>query len=465
MKGLYLSAAHKSSGKTTVMLGICAALRRREVRIAPFKKGPDYIDPAWLGFAAGEACYNLDFYTSSRDEIVSLFRQKTEGHDIAIIEGNKGLYDGMDLEGSDSNAALAKMLGLPVVLVIDTMGMTRGIAPLLLGYQQFDPAVRIAGVILNRVAGPRHEGKLIESVERHTDIPVIGSIPRFRHEVIEERHLGLIPAHEQNDAARTVDRLADVVGSHVDLERLLSLGADLGAMSAVRGNRRSPADSPAASSSLRIGIARDEAFGFYYADDLEQFERLGAELISIDMIRDQTLPPLDGLFIGGGFPETAMERLSANTAMRASVRRAIEAGLPCYAECGGLMYLSRSIAWRGRELEMVGVVPGRVTMSARPHGRGYIQLEETSAMPWPGAPAGEVVAGHEFHYSELQGLPADARFAYRVRRGTGIRDGMDGFVYRNLLASYAHLRDKAQNHWVARFLQFASAVKAASQRP
>jgi len=465
MKGLYLSAAHKSSGKTTVMLGICAALQRREVRIAPFKKGPDYIDPAWLGFAAGEACYNLDFYTSSRDEIVSLFRQKTEGHDVAIIEGNKGLYDGMDLEGSDSNAALAKMLGLPVVLVIDTMGMTRGIAPLLLGYQQFDPAVRIAGVILNRVAGPRHEGKLIESVERHTDIPVIGSIPRFRHEVIEERHLGLIPAHEQNDAARTVDRLADVVGSHVDLERLLSLGADLGAKPAVRGNRWSPADSPAASSSLRIGIARDEAFGFYYADDLEQFERLGAELISIDMIRDQALPPLDGLFIGGGFPETAMERLSANTAMRASVRRVIEAGLPCYAECGGLMYLSRSIAWRGRELEMVGVVPGRVTMSARPHGRGYIQLEEASAMPWPGAPAGEVVAGHEFHYSELQGLPADARFAYRVRRGTGIRDGMDGFVYRNLLASYAHLRDKAQNHWVARFLQFASAVKAASQRP
>ncbi len=421
--------------------------------MVPFKKGPDYIDPAWLSYAAGQSCYNLDFYTSTRDEIKSLFLDRSKGADIAIVEGNKGLYDGMDVEGSDSNAALAKMLGLPVVLVIDTMGMTRGIAPLLMGYEHFDAEVNIAGVILNRVAGPRHEGKLIESVERHTAIEVVGSIPRFRGEMIQERHLGLVPAHEDQRAAETVSRLADVVDAHVDLDRLIEIAssAQIPRMDGVVENAGGrPADG------LRIGIARDEAFGFYYADDLDKFSALGAELVWIDMIRDSELPPLDGLFIGGGFPETAMSKLAANSSMLTSVRQAIERGLPCYAECGGLMYLSRSIEWNDRREKMVGVIPGDINMSSRPHGRGYIQLEETEDMPWPGKPEAEVIAGHEFHYSELQGLPDDARFAYRVRRGTGIRDGKDGYVYKNLLASYAHLRDMVQNRWVERFLAFVA---------
>ncbi len=457
MSALYISAAHKSSGKTTVMLGICRALSRRGIALRAFKKGPDYIDPAWLGKAAGRGCYNLDFYTSSRREIVSLFQSKSVGLDLSLIEGNKGLYDGMDVNGSDSNAALAKLLGTPVVLVIDTMGMTRGIAPLLIGYRDFDPDVRIAGVILNRVGGPRHEAKLVESVERFTDIPVLGAVPRFRDGIIEERHLGLIPAHEDEQAGNTLDRLADIVAEHVDLDRLLALAEGAKVTGGdVTEQRESTTTFP---SSLRIGVARDEAFGFYYTDDLEAFRAAGAEIVWINMVEDPLLPDIDGLFIGGGFPETAMHKLSANRSMRESVRKAIEAGLPCYAECGGLMYLAKSIEWQGDLVEMVGVIPGTISMSSRPHGRGYIRLRETEFAPWPRGVHGKVIAGHEFHYSQLEGLPANASFAYDVLRGSGIREGKDGFVYKNLLASYAHLRDSGQHHWVSRFLDFVASIK------
>ena len=460
MPGIYISAAHKSSGKTTVMLGVVRALHDKGLAVSPFKKGPDYIDPAWAARAAGRPCYNLDFYTSTEAEIRALFSSRNSGADIAVIEGNKGLYDGMDVNGSDSNAALAKLLDVPVVLVIDTMGMTRGIAPLLIGYQHFDTEVRIGGIILNRVGGPRHEAKLIESVEQYTDIPVLGAIPRFRGEMIEERHLGLVPAQEDRAADETIARLANTVRDHVDLDRVIALARTAGSPNpsvTATAPEVLPLDRP-----LRIGIARDEAFGFYYADDLERFLGHGVELVWLDMIRDPALPDLDGLFIGGGFPETAMKALSENVSMRDSVRRAIESGLPTYAECGGLMYLSRSISWNGAEAEMVGVIPGRVTMSPRPHGRGYIQLRETSASPWPGREEGKAIAGHEFHYSELQDLPPDVTFAYEVLRGTGIANGHDGFVYKNLLASYAHLRDAEQNHWVDRFLSFV-AQRGASQ--
>jgi len=454
MPGIYISAAHKSSGKTTVMLGLVRALHDKGLAVRPFKKGPDYIDPAWAARAAGRSCYNLDFYTSTEAEIRALFSSSSSGADIAVIEGNKGLYDGMDVNGSDSNAALAKLLDVPVVLVIDTMGMTRGIAPLLIGYQHFDTEVRIGGIILNRVGGPRHEAKLIESIEQYTDIPVLGAIPRFRGNMIEERHLGLVPAQEDRAADETIARLANTVRDHVDLDRVIALAQTAGSpnsLETVTAPEVLALDRP-----LRIGIARDEAFGFYYADDLERFLAHGVELVWLDMIRDRALPDLDGLFIGGGFPETAMKALSENVSMRDSVRRAIENGLPTYAECGGLMYLSRSISWNGATAEMVGVIPGHVTMSQRPHGRGYIQLRETSASPWPGREEGRAIAGHEFHYSELQNLPPDVTFAYKVLRGTGIANGHDGFVYKNLLASYAHLRDAEQNHWVDRFLTFVA---------
>ncbi|MFP5505635.1 MAG: cobyrinic acid a,c-diamide synthase, partial [Gammaproteobacteria bacterium] len=212
---------------------------------------------------------------------------------------------------------------------------------------------------------------------------------------------------------------------------------------------------------VRIGIARDEAFGFYYPDDLAALDRAGAELVPIDTLSDTRLPDIDGLFIGGGFPETCMERLEANAGLRAAIRDAIEAGLPTYAECGGLMYLARSLIWHDRQAEMVGVIPGDIRMHERPQGRGYVRLEETAAMPWPAVAAapGEIGA-HEFHYSGLSGLPADARFAYKVLRGTGIDGRHDGFIHKNLLACYTHQRDTRRHRWAARFVAFVRAHKA-----
>ena len=452
-----VSAAHKSSGKTTVSLGLARALRRRGEAVHAFKKGPDYIDPIWLARATGQPCYNLDFFTSAPEEIRATFRRGSAGAGVALVEGNKGLFDGMDLHGSDSNAALARLLDLPVVLVVDAQGITRGVAPLLLGYRQFDPALRFAGVILNKVAGPRHEAKLIESIEHHTDFRVLGAVRRFDGARIVEAHLGLVPANEDERAEEKIERLADLVAGQVDLDALLAATQAPARPAATAG--------PAATDigrGLRIGIARDAAFGFYYADDLDAFAAAGAELVFFDTLADQVFPPVDALFIGGGFPERHLAALAGNAALRGAIRAAIEAGLPCYAECGGLMYLSEAIEWRGASHPMVGVIPARAVMHERPQGRGYVQLEELPEAPWPPAEGmGDPgpLRAHEFHYSRLEGLPAGARFAYRVRRGAGIGGGRDGYLHRNLLANYAHLRHTADHPWVHRFLAFVRQVR------
>ena len=451
----YISAAHKSSGKTTLSLGLAAALSRQGLKVQTFKKGPDYIDPMWLREASGHPCYNLDFNTMQPDEIRALVSRHLQEADIGLIEGNKGLFDGMALDLSNSNAAVARLLETPVILVIDAQGMTRGIAPLLLGYQQFDPHLRIGGVILNKVAGSRHEAKLRETVEHYTDIPVIGAVQRNPELRIDERHLGLVPSNEATGARALIDRIATLIGEQVELSLLRDIAATAPALPAA-----STATATDNRADVRIGIARDAAFGFYYPDDLEALERAGATLVPIDTLADTALPTIDGLFIGGGFPESCMERLEANAALRHAIRDAIEAGLPTYAECGGLMYLTRSLRWQNRRAEMVGVIPADTVMHTRPQGRGYIVLEEQSPHPWGGAAAAGTIAAHEFHYSRLENFPAGkSRFAYRVVRGSGIDGRHDGYIHRNLLACYAHLRDTAQYHWAARFVDFVRRTK------
>ncbi len=457
MGHVLISAAHKSSGKTTLCIGLCAAFAARGRTVFPFKKGPDYIDPLWLSRAAGRSCHNLDFNTMTDEEIFAAAGGVGDG--LGVIEGNKGLYDGLDLEGANSNAALAKLLGAPVILVIDARGMTRGIAPLILGYQAFDPEVRIAGVILNRLGGSRHEAKLRAVIEHYTDVPVMGAVHRAPELEIDERHLGLVPANEAGDAPTRIAGIRDAVAVQVDLDAVASIASHgralprpLGAAPVAASGRR-----------VRIGIARDEAFGFYYPNDLEALARAGARLIPVDTLKDAHLPALDGMLIGGGFPEMRMAALEANTALRHAIREAIEAGLPVYAECGGLMYLARSLHWRGERREMVGALPADVVMHERPQGRGYVRLRETGAGPWAGA--GEIAA-HEFHYSTLENLTGPVTYAYRVLRGNGVDGKHDGIVYRNTLASYAHLRDTAQNRWAARFVEFVRApAGAARDRP
>lgn len=451
MNRLFISAAHKSSGKTTVCIGLCAALRARGHVVQPFKKGPDYIDPLWLTLAAGRPCYSLDAYLMGEAEIREELARRSRDADVVLIEGNKGLYDGLDLDGGNSNAALAALIDSPVVLVIDARGMTRGIAPLILGYQAFDRDVRIAGVILNQLGGARHESKLRAVIEHYTDVPVLGAIQRDERMAIAERHLGLIPSNEAPAAGAQVDMIAAHVSAQVDIDRMLAVAGQATPLP-VPGQAYASAREP----SVRIGIARDAAFGFYYPGDLEALRAAGAELVAFDALRDRRLPPVDGLFIGGGFPETHMEALAANTELRAEVRSAIGAGLPAYAECGGLMYLARGIEWNGRRAEMVGAIPADIVMRPRPVGRGYVHLRETGRGLWP-RPPGQcppIVRAHEFHHSSVENLPSQVEFAYEVERGHGIDGQHDGIVLKNLLASYSHLRDVAGDHWTARFVDF-----------
>jgi cobyrinic acid a,c-diamide synthase len=458
MSQIFISAAHKSSGKTTVTLGLCAALRRRGLEVQPFKKGPDYIDPMWLGLAAGRPCHNLDYYTMGEDEITDTVGFYSQGADISIIEGNKGLYDGLDLDGSNSNAALAKLLGSPVVLVLDARGMTRGIAPIILGYQGFDPDILIAGVILNQLGGSRHESKLRAVIEHYTSVPVLGAVARNPELEIPERHLGLIPSNEQGDADRQIEHIGRAVAEQVNLDTLIELAESSATPSAPP---RSPFYIRPVGQTLRIGIARDEAFGFYYPGDLEAMQQAGAKLIPVDMLHDHELPDIDGLFIGGGFPESCMEQLQSNRKLRYDIRQAIEAGLPTYAECGGLMYLARSLRWKDNSCEMVGVIPGDVVMYTRPRGRGYVRLKVTSGRPWPHtAETGGEIAAHEFHYSALENLEAPEAYAFEVLRGTGINSRHDGYVYKNLLACYSHQRTTRTNRWTEHFLNFVSNCKS-----
>ena len=324
---VYLAAAHKSSGKTTVAIGLCAALKGRGLIVQPYKKGPDYIDPLWLSEASGRPCYNLDFHTMSVAEITDCFTQAASGADIAVIEGNKGLYDGVALDGSNSNAALVHQLGTPVVLVIDAKGITRGLAPLLIGYRQFDPSIQIAGVILNRVGGARHEAKLRAVVETYTDVRVLGAVWDSPALAMTERHLGLVPSGEHEGAAALIANLASAINDHVDVDAISVLGTELPPLPIW------PAKAPVRRD-VRIGIARDRAFSFYYPGDLEAMRSAGAEIVAFDALNDTQLPDIDGLFIGGGFPETQAQALSANTAMRSAIKAAIEDGLPTYAECG-----------------------------------------------------------------------------------------------------------------------------------
>ena len=458
MNRLLISAAHKSSGKTTISIGLCKALLDQGDIVQPYKKGPDYIDPMWLGRAAQRPCYNLDFYTMQPEEILATLHHYSASADISLIEGNKGLYDGLDLEGSNSNAALARLSHTPVILVIDVQGMTRGIAPLVLGYQAFEPELHIAGVILNQVRGQRHESKLRAVLEHYTDVPVLGAVYHDKSMAIVERHLGLVPSNESQGADERIAHIGHLVSQQVDLDGLRKIAAASPTMPESRFSLQHTTHSP----DVRIAIARDAAFGFYYPDDLEALQTAGAELVPFNALHDPDLPECDGLFIGGGFPETHMTQLEANQSLRQAIKTAIEAGLPTYAECGGLMYLARQLTWNDKSCEMVGVIQGDIRMHSRPQGRGYIQLQESPHHPWPGdfASSDALLPGHEFHYSVLENLPANQQFAYYVRRGTGIDGQHDGLIHKNLLASYAHLRDTSRHHWAARFISFVRACKA-----
>ncbi len=442
---LLLTALRGGAGKTTLTLGLLAAWRARGRVVVPFKKGPDYIDPAWHALAAGSPSHNLDPFLMAGDQIVQLVARHAQAADCLLIEGNRGLYDGLDAEGTYSTAELAKLLRVPVVLVVDCTMTTRTAAALVLGCQHFDPQVPLRGVILNQVARPRHEAILKSSIERYCGLPVLGALPRLKCAVFPERHMGLVPPQEHAASVRAVTTARDLAEKYLDLDGLWEVACQAPPLPSASPGRE---EATVPEEPVAIGVIRDSAFQFYYTANLEALEAAGARLVMLNALDDTGLPPdLDGLYIGGGFPETHAQALSENAGFREAVRRAAHAGLPIYAECGGLMYLGAAIRSLEEErFPMVGVFPFDFVMGRKPQGHGYTVLEVGQDNPY--FRRGTVLKGHEFHYSRIHPEPGpEVPMAFRVIRGAGIGGHRDGLLHRNVLATYTHLHALGAPEW------------------
>lgn len=426
-----VAGTHSGAGKTTVMLGLLAALRRRGLTVQPFKVGPDFIDPLHHGRATGRRSRNLDGWMLTPEINRSIFARHTADADAAVLEGVMGLYDGSDGRSDrGSTAEMARLLDLPVVLVIDAAAMARSAAALIHGFVDFDRRVRFAGVILNRVGGERHADMIRDAVG--DAIPVLGALPGVSDLTVPERHLGLHLPHEANPVY--IERAADLIERHVDLDRLLRESR----VARPRGEPR-PLPGPA---SVRIGVARDEAFCFYYEDNLELLAEAGAELVEFSPLREPPPSDLDGIYLGGGYPELHAARLASNEGTKASIRELAAAGTPIYAECGGMMYLAEHLHLDAQSHAMCAVLPLSTRMPARLH-LGYMDVTTTGGL----FGAGQTVRGHVYHHSDLDG-PAEAACTYRVLTSRG-EASREGYALGNVLGSYIHLHF-ASNPAVAR---------------
>jgi cobyrinic acid a,c-diamide synthase len=435
------------SGKTLISVGLLLAAREAGMPVRAFKKGPDYIDAAWLTWASRHPARNLDTYLMGFQRAASSFLWHAVPGGFNLVEGNRGLYDGSDARGTHSTAELAKTLQAPVVLVLNATKVTRTAAAYVLGCQRLDPEVRIAAVVLNRVAGPRHESVLREAIESACGIPVLGALPKVPTDtLLPGRHLGLVTPEEHPHLSELTHNLLELIGDRLDLDRLLSLSRQASlseqAMAPPPGAQAELPDG----GGLKIAYLRDSAFTFYYPENLEVLEAAGATLAPISALTATTLPQhLDALYIGGGFPETHGASLSANRSLLGAIGAAARNGLPIYAECGGLMLLSRAIHWEGRSYAMAGVLPFEVEVCSVPQGHGYARL--TVDRPNPFFPPGLSLRGHEFHYSKILGKGDVPPTACAVERGTGCYEGRDGVVVGNVWASYTHLHALAAPEW------------------
>lgn len=437
MRSLLISGDRSGAGKTSVTLAI-AGLLAQESAVQTYKVAMDYIDTSYLAGVTGRPSYNLDTFVQTPEETAGLFCYGSEGAEYGIVEGVRGLYEGVDaLTDVGSTASVAKMFDLPVILVINARSITRSVAALVRGFAAFDPDIRIEGVILNNVMGERHIGKATKAVEHYCGIPVLGAVPRRQEMELAMRHLGLVPYREGSDTTEFQDKISfitNVIGEYVDIDQIRGTAQDRTPRpNAVCGMLDAQLDP-----SMRIAVAYDEAFNFYYGELNAVLRSLGAEVVHFSPVHDR-LPEADGYVFGGGYPELFLEELERNDAMREAVRETAENDVPIYAECGGLMYLTRSLTleqgWQGRDerlsCEMCGVFAGNTRMPVR-KALGYVV--GTASLP-----DGEFMfRGHEFHYSGIS-MNAGARYAYRLSRGTGIVNGQDGAVVRRTLGAYTHL--------------------------
>ena len=437
-------------------MSLLTALQRRRLVISVFKKGPDYIDAAWLSRAAGTTCRNLDSYMVESDDLYRSFALNSVNSDIAVIEGNRGLYDGMDISGTHSTAELAKLLNSPVILVVNAAKATRTIAALVFGCQSFDPDVKIIGVILNKVAGKRHREILTDTIEHYCGLSVLGSIPKPGDDVplIPNRHLGLVTPSEFGFEKLIEGRLTEIADRHLDIDRILKAASDVEELADVK-----PEIVSQLTVKVKIGYFSDSAFTFYYPENLEALKRSGAELVPVSSVDDSSLPDIDGLYIGGGFPETHAERLAGNRSLLDSVKSAAESGMPIYAECGGLIFLSRSLIIDKKRYPMAEIFPIDLAMNKKPVGHGYTLLEVDAGNPF--FKTGMKIKGHEFHYSApIDGIGGITSCLAMIR-GTGCGGGRDGLVYKNTLACYTHIHADGVKMWAPGFVAAAEKYRAA----
>jgi cobyrinic acid a,c-diamide synthase len=456
---ILIAGLRGGGGKTIVSLGLAAAWRKQGMYVAPFKKGPDYIDAAWLSMAAGRPCRNLDLFLMAECSVVRSFVTVGEKADVAVIEGNRGLFDGGDAQGSYSTAELAKLLKTPVVLVVDCTKSTRTMAAMVLGCQRLDPEVPLAGVILNRVAGRRHESVLREAIEEICGIPVLGVIKKLPGELFPERHLGLVPPDEHDRLGPAIERAADVARQYLDLDALWNVARQAPGIE-LHADQGPIVDVESKPPVARIGVFRDAAFQFYYPENIEALVREGGEVVEFSPLRGGQLPDMDALYIGGGFPETAAAELARNGPVREALRERIERGLPVYAECGGTVYLGEKLIYDGTEYPMVGALPAVFAFQQKPQGHGYTALDTVAENPF--FPVGYSLRGHEFHYTYMQSsTSSDLRFAFKVLRGHGFDGQHDGLCHGNVLACYTHVHAVGTEIWARSLVEAAVRFKSA----
>jgi cobyrinic acid a,c-diamide synthase len=452
MKTVLITGDRSGAGKTSITVAL-AALLSKKYSVQTFKVGMDYIDPSYLTAVTGRPCRNLDTFVMKSEEIREIFSHACQGADIALIEGVRGLFEGSEsINDTGSTASVAKLLGVPVVLVIDARSITRSAAAILKGFQSFDPDITISGVILNNVRGEGHIRKATEAIRHFCGVPVIGAVPRLDTQTLTMRHLGLIPyqegAPDQGFRVR-ISEMVEEISDHIDTDALLNLAADM-----QNDRYKGRIFNPKADSEIRIAVARDEAFNFYYADLFPILQAAGSEIRFFSPLHD-ALPDADGIIIGGGYPEYFGVALRENAAVREEIRQASQGGLPLYAECGGLMYLCQELRftkdWQGLSaggsFEMCGVFPG---FSSIPSRRVVSYVIGTSSAE---TPFGEQeFRGHEFHYSDVQ-LPPGTRYGYELSRGIGISGSHDGALSQNTLGSYTHLHPTAARSMFNRFCE------------
>ncbi len=462
---IVISGLSGDSGKTIVTCGLLVSLKNRGLDVAAFKKGPDYIDSAWLSLASGKPARNLDSFMMGYPVVKRSFLNNALEQGINVIEGNRGLFDGMDSKGTHSTAQLADYLQAPLIIVQDITKVTRTAAASLAGCLHFDPKLHIQGVILNRAAGDRHIKVVKEAIEEETGIPVIGAIPKLPDKfILPSRHLGLVMPEELQESSEVLDMLNRIIEENVDISKIISIArtSDLLSKSEPAGKINSDGIKQN-DKTVKIGYFRDSSFSFYYPENLELLEKAGAALVPISTEKKLTpdqkvlLEELDAIYIGGGFPEIDLNRLAENAEFNSLIKVLAEDGLPIYAECGGLMYLAQKITWRGREYPLSGILPIEIKMHHKPQGHGYAEALVDKENPF--FEEGVVLKGHEFHYSEICTYDPWIKSALSIQRGKGCIKGRDGLIHKNVFAAYIHVHALATPEWVTGMIKAAKTYK------